>query len=64
MFLTICHTNLSFNDPEIVIFRKTCGKRRKFFSPAISHVPTMFSNLKETEIIILATLNLSPANAF
>ena len=43
---------------------KGCEKRRKYCQAAFSPFLTVFFSLSQTEIIILATLNLSSANAF
>ena len=61
--LTLYHTILTFNDPEKEGFCKHCGKRRKCWLPAFSPFPAIISTLTKTEIFILATLNLSSANA-
>ena len=45
-------------------FEKHCGKRRKCWQPAFSPFPTLFSTLSKKEYVILATFNLSSANAF
>ena len=62
--LTNYNTIFTLNDPEKETFRKHCGKPRKCWLPAFPPFPTMFSTLSLTEIIILATYNLSSASAF
>ena len=62
--LTLYHTIPPFNNPKEEGFGKHCGKRRKCWLPAFSPFPTMFSTLSKTEILILATFILLPANAF
>ena len=62
--LTLYHTIPSFNDPKEEAFGKHCGKRRKCWQPAFSSFPSVFSNLLQREIVILAILHLSSANAF
>ena len=62
--LTLYHTIPTFNDPKEEAFGKHCGKRRKCWQPAFSSFPTVFSNLLQREIVILAILHLSSANAF
>ena len=44
-------------------FEKHCGKRRKYWQPAFSPFPTVFSALSRREIVILTTPILSSANA-
>ena len=53
--LTLYHTISTLNDPEKEAFWKHCGKRRKCWLPAFSPLPTMFSTLSKTEMIILVT---------
>ena len=64
VLLTLYHTIPTFNDPKEEAFGKHCGKRRKCWQPAFSSFPTVFSNLLQREIVILAILHLSSANAF
>ena len=62
--LTLYHTIPTFNDHKEEGFGKHCEKRRKCWKLAFSPFPTVFSALSKRKIIILATFNLSPANAF
>ena len=62
--LTLYHTIPTFDNPKENEFGQRCGKRRKCLQPAFSPSPTMFSTLLKKEIVILAMLNLSSANAF
>ena len=64
LFLYHCLIIKTFNDHLLETFWKHCRKRRKCWLPAFSPFPTMFSILSKTWIIILATMNLSSANAF
>ena len=43
---------------------KTLREKEKLLVQAISPLPTMFSTLSKTEIIIFVTFHLSSANAF
>ena len=43
---------------------KTLGEKEKMLVTSIFFFPTVFSTLSKREIIILATFNLSSANAF
>ena len=62
--LTLYHTILTFNDPKEENLGKHCGKRRKYWQATFSPFTQVFSTLSKGEIIILATFNLSSANAF
>ena len=64
IWLTLHHTISTFNDPEKEAFRKHCGKRRKYWKPAFSPFPAMFSTLPISNFNILSTFILSSASAF
>ena len=64
MHLIFYHTVPTFNDPEERAFSKHCGKKRKWWYPAISSFPTMFSIFSGPHFTICITFNLSSANAF
>ena len=62
--LTLYHTILTFNDPDKEAFLKHCGKKRKCWKLAFSHLPTMFSTLSKPEIPIWTTVILLSAKCF
>ena len=62
--VTHYHTILTFNHPKEEGFGTRCKKRRQCLKPAFSSFTIVFSTLSGREIIILATFNLSSANAF
>ena len=61
--LTLYHKIPIFNNPNDNGFRKHFKKRRKCWLPVFPP-PKVFSTLSKREIIIVATFNLSSANAF
>ena len=48
-FLTLYHTITTFNDPVKYAVRKHCRKRRKYWKPAFSPFPTMFSTIPKKQ---------------
>ena len=64
MSLNLYHTIPTFNDPKEEGLGKHCGKGENPGNQHFLLLPTVFSALSKRKILILATFNLSYANAF
>ena len=53
--ITLLHTIVSFTDYERESLQKQFGKKRKWWKPAISCLPTMPLTLPNNEIVVSAT---------
>ena len=52
--LTLCHIIPTMNNPEKESFKKHCAERRKYWLPAFSPFPTMFSTHSKENILLLS----------
>ena len=63
-FLNLYHTFPTFHDPGTESFWKHCGRGKKYWLPAFSPFPTMFSILSRTSFNFLFTFVFLSASLF